>query len=713
MEVLIDATGCASAGAGRAEQERRFAGMRGVGRVRTVERDPCLMAAALAGAEADFCLLLRGDTVIEPSAVAALMATLRHDPAAAIAEARLAPTPRLKYFDPFTRETSWCSREAAVVRIAAVRQAGGLDPRFCGAGDDVDLSWRLWQAGWKCLHVDEAVALGDLWRPTSTWIERRNGFWLRHLYGDRGERWRHGLAILRDSLFSMGPSLRERAANLRGLSAALRELRALRPLRRARALAGAHPQICFRGWRCGQSLPDVAEGDVLGASSRDVEPLAGTPEWRALLRDAEGGADRYDFDARAVLGGLDRPALIFAKRASLAWPEEIPPETTFECVAGRVASAAPGSFRVRNGAEILADVDLGPGEENRWHRLEIELPNGCEAGDLVVENRGEGWLYFGDPRLSRPKPAAPHLIARERPAITLVAPTHNRAASVPRIIGRLLDQDFDEVEYEVVVIDSASADDTPKVLAEMAARDPRVRPYRCEKKGAAAARNLGVDKARGDLVVLIDDDILVRKDFLSTLWREHRERPDRVLLANILAPWAESPDPFQRYLYAAEEVNAYGFPDPDDVPPEYFFTGCVAIPRSVLGNTRFDEGFTVYGVEDIDFGVELLRGGVRMRHLRELRVSHEYYPTFKPFCRKRKLSGYSLGYYLEKKPWKASRHVFQPWVRKWHRQLGVLVKLSRPAAWLAERWETINYGVGRPVSRFLSTWYKVAVRISL
>jgi glycosyltransferase involved in cell wall biosynthesis len=288
-----------------------------------------------------------------------------------------------------------------------------------------------------------------------------------------------------------------------------------------------------------------------------------------------------------------------------------------------------------------------------WGDLEIRAPGPlavCGAGlaHFSAERPGPARSACAENMDLSPFPPPP----LGSPAMSVIIPTHNRAEGVPRVIRRLLAQDFPAEAFEIILVDSRSTDRTPEMMAQWS-HWPRVRGLRCEQPGAAAARNLGLDHARGRLLVLMDDDILVGRDFLSQLWRSHCKSREEVLLVKIIAPWEGMVDPFFRFLLQSQEVNIYNFPDPNNVPAGYFYTGCVAVPRAVLGKTRFDEGFTVYGVEDIEFGIRLLRRGTRMIFLDQVRVWHEYFPSFEHFRRKRRHAGYSLGYLLDKRPWLA------------------------------------------------------------
>lgn len=104
--------------------------------------------------------------------------------------------------------------------------------------------------------------------------------------------------------------------------------------------------------------------------------------------------------------------------------------------------------------------------------------------------------------------------ASERVSVYL--PTRNRAALLPRAIDSVLRQDH--TELELLVVDDASTDATPEVLARIAAADPRVRMFRQERQGGApAARNVALRAATGRYVTGIDDDDEMLPQHVSSL----------------------------------------------------------------------------------------------------------------------------------------------------------------------------------------------------
>lgn len=89
--------------------------------------------------------------------------------------------------------------------------------------------------------------------------------------------------------------------------------------------------------------------------------------------------------------------------------------------------------------------------------------------------------------------------------VTVIVRTYNRADVLPRALDSLLAQSYSQLE--ILIIDDASSDGTPAVVAEYQRRDPRIRCVRHPtNQGPSAAFNTGFDHARGDLVTGLDSD---------------------------------------------------------------------------------------------------------------------------------------------------------------------------------------------------------------
>ena len=119
------------------------------------------------------------------------------------------------------------------------------------------------------------------------------------------------------------------------------------------------------------------------------------------------------------------------------------------------------------------------------------------------------------------------------PTVSVVIPTFRHASTVVAALESVFAQTFDD--YEVIVVNDGSPDDTAAVLAPYVA-DGRIRYLEQPNAGQGAARNRGIGLARGEFVALLDDDDQWPPDKLAWQLALLRARPDAVLAYGFARP---------------------------------------------------------------------------------------------------------------------------------------------------------------------------------
>lgn len=148
----------------------------------------------MTGSDPEFLLLLNPDAVPFSDALVALVEAARRAPDAALLEAVQVPVEHPKTYDLTTLETNWCSAACLLVRRSVFQELGGFDPGFFLYGEDVDLSWRAWLSGRRCLYIPTArcvhVTEGYDWgknRRTELLHQSAAGLRLRRKYFGEAE----------------------------------------------------------------------------------------------------------------------------------------------------------------------------------------------------------------------------------------------------------------------------------------------------------------------------------------------------------------------------------------------------------------------------------------------------------------------------------------------------------------------------------------------
>lgn len=89
--------------------------------------------------------------------------------------------------------------------------------------------------------------------------------------------------------------------------------------------------------------------------------------------------------------------------------------------------------------------------------------------------------------------------------ISIIIPTYNREKTIYRSVMSVLNQTYKDLE--VVIIDDCSSDRTEEMIKALQKKDNRIRYYRLDKNsGACAARNIGIDLAKGEYIAFQDSD---------------------------------------------------------------------------------------------------------------------------------------------------------------------------------------------------------------
>ena len=118
-----------------------------------------------------------------------------------------------------------------------------------------------------------------------------------------------------------------------------------------------------------------------------------------------------------------------------------------------------------------------------------------------------------------------------RPAISVIVPAYNAGRCLTACAASLFGQSFGD--FELLLIDDGSTDDTAAVMAELARRDARVRLLAHEKnRGLSAARNTGLAEARGGYIAFVDADDEVLPAYLERLYALCASRNVRMAACN-------------------------------------------------------------------------------------------------------------------------------------------------------------------------------------
>jgi glycosyltransferase involved in cell wall biosynthesis len=146
--------------------------------------------------------------------------------------------------------------------------------------------------------------------------------------------------------------------------------------------------------------------------------------------------------------------------------------------------------------------------------------------------------------------------AQEAPFVSVVVRSYNRIPTLCQLLHSLLRQDYPRFEIVVVEQTAVIPESHARELAQLSA-DPRVRMIRRPPLGGAAARNVGVEAAKGDVFVFVDDDDLPQDE---TFLRKHIEAlddPNCMGASGRLVDPHRPVEPFNPFLFALTRTLSY------------------------------------------------------------------------------------------------------------------------------------------------------------
>lgn len=186
------------------------------------------------------------------------------------------------------------------------------------------------------------------------------------------------------------------------------------------------------------------------------------------------------------------------------------------------------------------------------------------------------------------------------PKVSVIIPTYNRAVLLRSAINSVLSQSYED--YEIIVVDDGSTDDTEKIVNELST--DKLRYVYQENKGRSAARNYGIKLARGEYVAFLDSD--------DTFTPSKLEFQVQILDYNpcygLVYSYAKIIDENGDYLNAQYEGNLSGwiYPDLLFIRNNVITTPTVMVRARILAELGgFDESMDI--CEDLDLWCRIAR----------------------------------------------------------------------------------------------------------
>lgn len=274
--------------------------------------------------------------------------------------------------------------------------------------------------------------------------------------------------------------------------------------------------------------------------------------------------------------------------------------------------------------------------------------------------------------------------------MSIVIATFNRRELLPRTLPALAQQ-TGNAAYEVIFVDDGSTDDSGKLISEAVRRWPGTFRYIREAHTGSPAhpRNVGIREARGEVILLLDDDVIPDPTLIHEHWHFHREHPDSAdaALGELYLPQDVLTDPMSLFhTFPYDEVRKQ-----KRLGYLFFWTCNVSVKRDfMLEHGLFDEDAALHPVEDMECGYRLFQRGLNLAFLTSARGQHVHKMDARWVAQKGHRTGRANFALSQKVPDRGLKERF-----------GIL-SLDLPL-WLL-LWRTIRRGAFRMVDNTFTSW---------
>ena len=199
------------------------------------------------------------------------------------------------------------------------------------------------------------------------------------------------------------------------------------------------------------------------------------------------------------------------------------------------------------------------------------------------------------------------------PTVSVVIPTHQRREALRAALESLARQSVEPESYEVVVAVDASTDGTLEMLEAFTAPCD-LRWVSPQGRGRASACNAAVAAARGEVTIVLDDDMRVVPEFVERHRSHHREGSRRCVLGAVPVELEAGSTHAARYVKAKFDLHLSRLSDPAHLAlPRSFYTGNASLRTETMRAVGgFDESFGIYGNEDVELALRLRKAGVEL-----------------------------------------------------------------------------------------------------
>ena len=232
--------------------------------------------------------------------------------------------------------------------------------------------------------------------------------------------------------------------------------------------------------------------------------------------------------------------------------------------------------------------------------------------------------------------------------VSVVIPTWNKRGSLSRTLDSLERICLPGAEFEVIVVDDASTDDTWEWLGNYRPGFPMLRLRNDRNDGPATTRNRGSLRAQGEVLLFLDDDMVCQPNLIEAHMVHHESGRDVAVVGRAIYHPQLKRSALTRYFDALHLRQVSPF-----CPTSRLASNNLSLPRTLFERAgMFDETFPSVGFEDVDLAVRLARiSGCSIRYEPRAWAYHYHDQSLRDYIRKLEAAGErNFGIFASKYP---------------------------------------------------------------
>jgi glycosyltransferase involved in cell wall biosynthesis len=196
------------------------------------------------------------------------------------------------------------------------------------------------------------------------------------------------------------------------------------------------------------------------------------------------------------------------------------------------------------------------------------------------------------------------------PFVSIIIPTYKRPDNIKLCLHHLLALNYPKNKFEIIIIDDGSNDDTERIIKDLSRinKKNKISYVYQNNSGPARARNNGIKRSRGEIIFFVDDDILVKPDFILRNLKWYEDKKVGGVGGNVFPKKLSWPDKYYIARYLDEFSNVQRFEEPES--GKGLATSNCSYRAKVLKVLKgFDESFPLAAGEDIDLSRRAMEKG--------------------------------------------------------------------------------------------------------